>query len=363
MSKEVLESLPDADFDDYFLEIDNMELSKAPAFNKGQYLLFEGSRGCWWGQKNHCRFCGLNAEGIQYRAKTGERVYRTISGYARKYPMCRYLATDNNLNMRYFKTLFPRLKKRPLHDELSMYFEVKVNMNRNQVKDLSVVPKPLQKPHPKIFQVGTSMKWFERAAQEGWEVCVGGPAPSVVFKEPADFYLDACRRAGTKPTLGYIKAIYLDEDENAAIRDAEESVRNFVDFNVSPMDSLARTSPEEKQRLIDAGYAPDTTPHPAKAVRMAREGDYSLIVLDVMREEMNGIEVLEQLRADERTANVPVMMITALSFQQCICGNSCSKSDSLNPVFREWLISGQVQDSPDSLDRCLFVSAGSGEQF
>ena len=27
-----------------------------------------------------------------------------------------------------------------------------------KVKDLSVVPKPLQKPHPKIFQVGTSAK-------------------------------------------------------------------------------------------------------------------------------------------------------------------------------------------------------------
>ena len=124
-----------------------------------------------------------------------------------------------------------------------------------QAKDLSVVPRPLQSPHPKIFQVGTSMKWFERAANSGWGVCVGGPAPSIVFKEPANFYLDACRRAGTDPTLGYIKAIYLDEDEDAAIRDAERSVRNFVDFNVSPMDSLARSSPEEKQRLIDAGYA------------------------------------------------------------------------------------------------------------
>jgi alkanesulfonate monooxygenase SsuD/methylene tetrahydromethanopterin reductase-like flavin-dependent oxidoreductase (luciferase family) len=124
-----------------------------------------------------------------------------------------------------------------------------------QAKDLSVVPKPLQKPHPKIFQVGTSMKWFGRAAQEGWGVCIGGPAPAVIFKEPADFYLDACKQAGTEPTLGYIKAIYLDEDEEAAHRDAESAVRNFVDFNISPMDSLARTSPEEKQRLADAGYA------------------------------------------------------------------------------------------------------------
>ena len=122
-------------------------------------------------------------------------------------------------------------------------------------KDLSVVPKPLQKPHPKIYQVGTSMKWFERAAQSGWGVCVGGPAPSAVFLEPARFYLDACEKAGTDPSLGYIKAIYLDEDEATAVREAEDAVRNFVDFNVAPMASLARDTAEEKQRLIDAGYA------------------------------------------------------------------------------------------------------------
>ncbi len=124
-----------------------------------------------------------------------------------------------------------------------------------QVNDLSVVPKPLQKPYPKIFQVGTSMKWFERAAQSGWGVCVGGPAPSFVFKEAADYYQSACAKAGTSPTLGYIKAIYIDEDADRARVEAEAAVRNFVDFNVSPMDSLARTTPEEKQRLIDAGYA------------------------------------------------------------------------------------------------------------
>jgi alkanesulfonate monooxygenase SsuD/methylene tetrahydromethanopterin reductase-like flavin-dependent oxidoreductase (luciferase family) len=123
------------------------------------------------------------------------------------------------------------------------------------VDDLSVVPKPLQKPHPKIFQVGTSLKWFDRAAKNGWGVSVGGPAPSFVFKEAADFYLDACAKAGTKPTLGYIKAIYIDEDESRARAEAESAVRNFVDFNISPMDSLARSTPEEKQRLIDAGYA------------------------------------------------------------------------------------------------------------
>ena len=124
-----------------------------------------------------------------------------------------------------------------------------------QVKDLSVVPKPYQKPHPQIFQVGTSAKWFTMAAQRNWGVCIGGPAPTSVFREPANLYQQACRAAGQPSHLGWVKAIYIDEDEHTARREAEQPVRNFIDFNVSPMDSLARNTPAEKQRLRDAGYA------------------------------------------------------------------------------------------------------------
>jgi alkanesulfonate monooxygenase SsuD/methylene tetrahydromethanopterin reductase-like flavin-dependent oxidoreductase (luciferase family) len=122
-------------------------------------------------------------------------------------------------------------------------------------KDLAVVPKPIQKPHPKIFQMGTSTKWVKKAAESGWGLCVGGPAPTPVFVEPAHRYLDLCRNAGTTPQLAWVKAIYLDEDEATAVREADQLVRNLVDFNVSPMDSLARHSAEEKQRLVEAGYA------------------------------------------------------------------------------------------------------------
>ena len=124
-----------------------------------------------------------------------------------------------------------------------------------RVNDLSVVPKPYQKPHPRIFQVGTSAKWFGLAAKREWGVCIGGPAPTAVFREPAKLYRQACADAGTPPYLGWVKAIYLADDEATALREAEAPVRNFIDFNVSPTDSLARTTPAEKQRLVDAGYA------------------------------------------------------------------------------------------------------------
>ena len=123
-----------------------------------------------------------------------------------------------------------------------------------QCHDLQVVPKPVQKPHPPIWQVGTSSKWVGRAVQNGWGICLGGPAPNVVFAEPIAKYHEAVAAAGTKSNFGYSKAVYLDEDDDKAIEEGREPLTNFIHFNVSPMDSLPRTTPEEKQRLIDAGY-------------------------------------------------------------------------------------------------------------
>ena len=122
------------------------------------------------------------------------------------------------------------------------------------VENVSVVPKPVQSPHPKIFQVGTSAKWFTLAAQKGWGVVVGGPAPSAAFKDAVDVYRDACAEAGTTPQVGFIKAIYLDEDEKTAHEEAREAAVNFVQFNVLPHSTILPSNDAERERLENAGY-------------------------------------------------------------------------------------------------------------
>jgi alkanesulfonate monooxygenase SsuD/methylene tetrahydromethanopterin reductase-like flavin-dependent oxidoreductase (luciferase family) len=123
-----------------------------------------------------------------------------------------------------------------------------------QAKDLSVVPRPLQQPHPPIWQVGTSAKWVPRAVENGWGIALGGPAPNIAFEDAIAKYHEACRDAGRASKFAYIKAVYLDEDREKAIEEGRRPLKNFIDFNVSPMDSLARGTDAEKQRLIDAGY-------------------------------------------------------------------------------------------------------------
>jgi magnesium-protoporphyrin IX monomethyl ester (oxidative) cyclase len=61
-----LDGLPYPTFDDYFAQLRTTSFAKRvlPA------LVMETSRGCWWGAKHHCTFCGLNAEGMAFRSKS-----------------------------------------------------------------------------------------------------------------------------------------------------------------------------------------------------------------------------------------------------------------------------------------------------
>lgn len=122
------------------------------------------------------------------------------------------------------------------------------------VSDVAVVPRTVQKPHPKIFQVGTSAKWFTMAAEKDWGVVVGGPAPNAAFKDAVDVYLNACAAAGNAPYVGFIKAIYIDEDEARAHEEAREAAVNFVRYNVIPHTTIAPTTDAERERLENAGY-------------------------------------------------------------------------------------------------------------
>ncbi|HEY8668812.1 MAG TPA: response regulator [Tepidisphaeraceae bacterium] len=50
----------------------------------------------------------------------------------------------------------------------------------------------------------------------------------------------------------------------------------------------------------------------ATALRQARERQPSLIVLDLMLPDIDGFAVCKQLKSEERTRKVPILMLTAL---------------------------------------------------
>jgi ribosomal peptide maturation radical SAM protein 1 len=129
-----LDGLPDPDYDEFFGAL--MKLGRENVLGDAlPLLLFESARGCWWGEKHHCTFCGLNALGMAYRSKSPERVHAELRRQSARYQIVNFEAVDNIIDMRYLDELC-----KPLIDErydYRLFYEVKSNLKRAQLRTLS----------------------------------------------------------------------------------------------------------------------------------------------------------------------------------------------------------------------------------
>jgi ribosomal peptide maturation radical SAM protein 1 len=125
-----LDSLPFPDYDDFVAALEaHSWASITPVF------LLETSRGCWWGAKHHCTFCGLNGGAMAFRSKSADRVIDELRHLKDRYGAVMLSVVDNILDMRYFRTLLPRLVGEEL--DVSLFYEVKANLTRAHVAQLS----------------------------------------------------------------------------------------------------------------------------------------------------------------------------------------------------------------------------------
>lgn len=86
--------------------------------------------------------------------------------------------------------------------------------------------------------------------------------------------------------------------------------------------------------LIKAGYRVSTAANGADAIAQTRQEHPVLVVLDLMLPGMSGYDVLEQLRADDATRDVAVLMLTARKEEQDrIRGLSLGADDYLTKPF------------------------------
>jgi ribosomal peptide maturation radical SAM protein 1 len=183
-----LDQLPDPVYDDYFAA---MEARQVPATVRGMplHLLYESARGCWWGAKHHCTFCGLNGLGMAFRSKSPARVLEGIEALTGRYPAPRLSAVDNILDHRYLREVFgPLAEQGRAH---RFYVEVKANLTQDQLRALaaggvdSVQPgiESLSTPVLQLMRKGTTaiqnvrlLKW---AAYYGmtvyWNLLYGFP--------------------------------------------------------------------------------------------------------------------------------------------------------------------------------------------
>lgn len=65
-------------------------------------------------------------------------------------------------------------------------------------------------------------------------------------------------------------------------------------------------------RLKEEGYVIVGASDGEEALSKVKSEKPELILLDIMMPKVNGIDVMKKLRADESTANIPVILLTAL---------------------------------------------------
>jgi ribosomal peptide maturation radical SAM protein 1 len=126
-----LDELPPPDYDEYFQHAEDLGILPR-AGHRGVWLPIETARGCWWGAKHHCTFCGLNRSAMSFRSKSPERVLDELIAQAKRYRSFRFEAVDNIMDMAYLTKLFPVLVANETDYEI--FYEVKANLSRAQLK-------------------------------------------------------------------------------------------------------------------------------------------------------------------------------------------------------------------------------------
>jgi ribosomal peptide maturation radical SAM protein 1 len=122
---------PVPDFDEYFYARKEGGYGRHDSARE-VLLPIETARGCWWGVKNHCTFCGLNRAGMEFRSKSVENVIEQLDQLAQRYGILDFNAIDNIIEPEYINKLFTKLAD--ANSDLRLHYEVRPSLTRAQLK-------------------------------------------------------------------------------------------------------------------------------------------------------------------------------------------------------------------------------------
>jgi ribosomal peptide maturation radical SAM protein 1 len=152
-------------------------------------LLFETSRGCWWGERAHCTFCGLNGISMAYRAMSPPLALKQFDSLFEYAPrVSRMDAVDNILPKSYLQDVLPFVKT---PENVALFYEVKADLSESDVQTLAQARVKIIQPGIeslatstlKLMKKGTSafrnialMKFCAKYGIEpAWNLLVGFP--------------------------------------------------------------------------------------------------------------------------------------------------------------------------------------------
>lgn len=127
---EQMELTPLPDFDEFLARRDDLGLPS----DRPLMLPLETARGCWYGMKNHCTFCGLNRQGMAFRAKPPAQVLEYLEALSRRYGTRHFNAIDNILAPDYAQALFGVLAE--AKSDLELHYEIRPTVGREQLREM-----------------------------------------------------------------------------------------------------------------------------------------------------------------------------------------------------------------------------------
>ncbi|MEU3650017.1 RiPP maturation radical SAM C-methyltransferase [Lentzea sp. NPDC034063] len=108
-------------------------------------LPFETSRGCWWGERAHCTFCGLNSLSMNFRSMASENALSLLRSlferYGDKYKQ--YICVDNIMPREYVTEVFANLEA---PEGATIFYEVKADFEDHEIAALAKAGVTLVQP-------------------------------------------------------------------------------------------------------------------------------------------------------------------------------------------------------------------------
>jgi len=154
-------ALPLPNYDEFYAQWYKSSYGK----NKPPLILYEMSRGCWYGYKNHCTFCGIRSVPEPYRTIPAAQAIDEIILLAKKYkPQLIYL-TDAIVSREAYKQFFPALAKESTlkKAKVKLFMEAKSNLLPSELSTLALSGVASIQPGIESF-ITSSLKTMKKGA-------------------------------------------------------------------------------------------------------------------------------------------------------------------------------------------------------
>lgn len=160
-------------------------------------LMFETSRGCWWGERAHCTFCGLNGSTISYRSMKPALGLQLLNSLFQHEGRVTHLqSVDNILPKSYITDFLPYLDTPPSMD---LFYEVKADLTEEDFRVLARARVKLIQPGIEALNTGTlklmrkgtssfqNLQFLVNCARydisPGWNLLIGFPGEEITVYE------------------------------------------------------------------------------------------------------------------------------------------------------------------------------------